>query len=152
MEFTGNSGIAKLDAQGRVPVPVTLRRILQQSEDNTLFVSIDIYKDCLELYPRSTWEAIKAQYRERLDLLEEDDRDFYESLVAAVDRLEMDTVGRIQLTKRAMKHANITTEARFVGIDDKIKIWNPENYEEFEQTNRENFKANAKKLFSKKTA
>ena len=149
IDFTGYSGIAKLDSQGRVPILAPLCRILQQSGNNTLFIRIDVFNDCLELYSKDTWEAKQAQYRKRLNESVKEEEDFYQSLVAAVDRVEMDSVGRIQFTKRAMRHANITTEALFIGSDDKIKIWNPERFKEIERKNRENFEENAKKFLQK---
>ncbi|MDR1739072.1 MAG: cell division/cell wall cluster transcriptional repressor MraZ [Candidatus Symbiothrix sp.] len=144
-DFTGNIA-AKLDSQGRVPVPVVFRRILQQTEDNTLYIRPDTYRNCLVLYSKTAWEAQKAQFRERLDLLDEEQSSFYEYLISA-DRVEMDNVGRIQIPKLALQGAHITNEVRFVGVDNTIKLWNPEDYDNFIADNRKNFKNNAKRFF-----
>ncbi|KAA6302475.1 MAG: Transcriptional regulator MraZ [Candidatus Ordinivivax streblomastigis] len=150
-DYTGNIG-AKLDTQGRVPVPVVFRRILQQTGNNTLYIRPDTYRKCLVLYSLPAWEAEKSKWRERLDLLDEEESGFYECMISDTQQVEMDSVGRIQIPKCSLQSAGITGEVRFVGVDNTIKLWNPDHYDEFIRISRENFKANAKRFLSKPKA
>jgi len=43
-------------------------------------------------------------------------------------RFTFDSTGRIVLTEKLLKHAQITDTAVFVGKGRKFQIWNPENW------------------------
>ncbi|GHT39554.1 transcriptional regulator MraZ [Bacteroidia bacterium] len=140
---------AKTDAKGRVFVPATFRKILQTAEAAQLVLRKDIYKDCLVLYPLNAWEAELAKLRERLDEYDEEQRDFYQGFVADSEVLEMDSSGRILIGKRYLKVAEISSDVRFIGMGDTIRIWSRANFEEFMKQNNDTFKMNARKFLSK---
>jgi MraZ protein len=146
--FVGYSS-TKLDAKNRVPVPVIFRRTLQQNEDQRLVLATGLYQKCLVLYPRAAWEMEKTQMRERLDLYDEEQLSFYESFIAEAYPVEMDTMGRILIPKEFADEAGLKSDVRFVGVDDKIKVWDEAEYARVHQSNRENFKANARRFLMK---
>jgi MraZ protein len=110
----------------------------------------DLYKDCLVLYPMSAWEEERKKFRERLDEYNEEHRDFYDQFVADSEAVEMDSAGRILIPKRYLQIASITGDVRFVGVDDKIKIWSRTQFEEFRKTNEVSFQMNARNFLAKK--
>ncbi|GAP72976.1 cell division protein MraZ [Candidatus Symbiothrix dinenymphae] len=140
---------AKTDAKGRVFVPAAFRKILQTAEDARLVMRKDIYKDCLVLYPLTAWEAELAKLHERLDEYDEEQNDFYQCFVADSEVLEMDSNGRILIGKRYLQLANVSSDVRFVGMDDKIRIWSRANFDAFMKQNNEGFKMNARKFLSR---
>jgi MraZ protein len=146
--FIGNSD-AKVDVKGRVPIPVVFRRAMQQMEDQRMILRLDIYKNCLVLYPQSAWNAELAKMRERLDEFDEEQRDFYQFFLSEANLMELDALGRILIPKRMLQMANISGDIRFVGVDNTIKLWNPDDYEQFAQETRERFKTNARRFLSK---
>ena len=146
--FIGYSS-TKMDAKNRVPVPVIFRRSLQQGEDQRLVLTTDLYQKCLVLYPRAAWEAEKAKMRDRLDLYDEEQLGFYESFVAEANPVEPDSLGRILVPKDFVEAVGLKSDVRFVGVDDKIKLWDEAEYSRFRQSNRENFKANARRFLVK---
>ena len=148
--FVGNLD-ARLDAKGRVPVPVLFRNELIE-KDSSWVLSMDLYQKCLVLYTRSAWELEKEGMRNRLDLYDEEQAAFYETFVSEANPVSLDTIGRILIPKRFIEHAGMTVDIRFVGVDDKIKIWSVDEYNRFIQKTRENFKADARRFLVKSKA
>jgi MraZ protein len=122
--FVGNPD-AKVDMKGRVFVPAEFRKILQGVEDPRLILRKDIYEDCLVLYPAPVWEAELAVLRGKLKKYGRESRQMYRKFIAASQVLEMDSNGRILIPKRYLQLAGITTDVRFIGIDNTIEIWSP---------------------------
>jgi MraZ protein len=58
-------------------------------------------------------------------------QDMLRRFVAGVEMQELDKSGRLLLTKRKLQAAGITDEVRFVGMDDRIEIWNPTRFDEY---------------------
>ncbi|MDR1682042.1 MAG: cell division/cell wall cluster transcriptional repressor MraZ [Candidatus Symbiothrix sp.] len=146
--FVGNSS-TKLDAKNRVPLPVIFRRSWQEGDDQRLVLTPDLYQKCLVLYPRAAWEAEKNNMRSRLDLYDEEQMSIYEAYVGRANPVEMDSMGRILIPKEFADEAGLKSDVRFVGIDDKIKVWDEAEYSRFIQSSRENFKANARRFLVK---
>lgn len=66
-------------------------------------------------------------------------------------RFTFDSTGRIVLSEKLLKHANITDTAVFVGKGRKFQIWNPENWEAEEARVREQVLKNRPVLNVNKT-
>ena len=150
-QFIGNID-AKTDAKGRVFIPAAFRKILQTAEDSRLILRKDIYKDCLVLYPLEAWNNELSKLRSRLDEYDEDQRDFYLQFVSDSESVEMDSNGRILIPKRYLQIADITSDVRFVGVNDTINIWSRPKLEAFLKANNEVFKQNARKFLSKSSS
>ena len=65
-------------------------------------------------------------------------------------RFTFDSTGRIVLSEKLLKHANITDTAVFVGKGRKFQIWSPENWEQEEKRIREEVLKNRPVLNSSK--
>jgi len=145
--FVGNID-ARLDAKGRVPVPVLFRNELIE-KDSSWVLSMDLYQKCLVLYTRSAWEIEKEEMRKRLDLYDEEQAAFYETFVSEANPVNVDTTGRILIPKRFIEEAGMVADIRFVGVDNKIKVWSVAEYNQFVQKARGNFKADARRFLVK---
>jgi MraZ protein len=122
-KFIGTIDI-KADAKGRVFVPATFRKILQEAGETSLILRKDVFKDCLILHPKSQWENKLDQLRESLDEWDEEAQDVFRKFSYQVEALEMDACGRILIPKRYMQMVNITNEVCFLGMNDNIELWN----------------------------
>jgi MraZ protein len=120
--FLGNSD-AKTDAKGRVFVPAAFRKILQSSGNTRLVMRKDIFKDCLVLYPENVWNEALDSLRAGLNPWNEEQQDIFRQFVLDVEILEMDTNGRILISKRYMQMAGISSDIRFVGMSNTIEVW-----------------------------
>lgn len=122
--FTGDID-AKADSKGRVFIPAVFRKILQKQEDQRLVLRKDIYKDCLILYTRVSWEEDLDRVREKLNMYNEEHRQFYRQYMKGTEFLEMDSNGRILIPKKYLQQVHIIKEVQFLGMDDCIEVWCP---------------------------
>ncbi len=122
MQFLGNIE-AKIDAKTRIFVPAAFRKILQSANQNTLILRKDIFQNCLVLYPLQVWEEEVAKLRSRLNRWDREQQALFRQFVVDAERLEMDANGRILIAKRYCQMVGITSEVRFLGVDNTIEIW-----------------------------
>lgn len=122
LQFLGNIE-AKIDAKARLFVPAAFRKILQSSGQNTLILRKDLFQDCLVLYPLVVWEEEVAKLRSRLNRWDMEQQALFRQFVVDAERMEMDTNGRILIPKRYCQMVGITTDVRFLGVDNTIEIW-----------------------------
>lgn len=120
--FLGNID-AKADAKGRVFVPAAFRKILQSAGVSRLIMRKDIFRDCLVLYPEPVWNEKLDSLREKLSPWDEEQQDLFRMFLLDAEVLEMDTNGRVLISKRYMQMVGIAAEIRFVGMDYTIEIW-----------------------------
>lgn len=128
IQFLGNIE-AKIDAKGRVFVPAAFRKILQSSAQNTLILRKDLFQDCLVLYPVEVWEEEVAKLRSRLNRWDREQQALFRQFVVDAERLDIDTNGRILISKRYCQMVSIVSDVRFLGVDNTIEIWAREGLE-----------------------
>lgn len=128
MRFTGNID-AKTDEKGRVFVPATFRKLLQQANLDSLILRKDIFQQCLVLYPENVWDAMVDAIAERTNPFDSKGRAAMRGFVAGAERISIDGNGRILIPRRYLESADIQGEVRFIGMDDSIEIWNRQKVE-----------------------
>ena len=126
VRFLGNID-AKTDAKGRVFIPATFRKILQESGNACLILKKDVFQDCLVLYPETVWNEELDQLRSRLNIWNEEQQNIFRKFVKDVETLEIDSNGRVLLPKRYLQMAGIISDVRFMGVYDRIEIWAKDN-------------------------
>lgn len=129
MRFLGNI-VAKTDAKGRAFLPAVFRKVLQASGDENLVLRKDVFQKCLVLYPESVWN-------ERLDLLKGQLRQWkpvhqqmFRQFVSEAEVVTLDGNGRFLISKRLQCVADISQDIQFIGMDDTIELWSPENLQQ----------------------
>lgn len=122
MRFTGNID-AKTDEKGRVFIPATFRKQLQQANNETLILRKDIFQQCLVLYPENVWDSMVDVIVSRTNPFDSKGRAAMRGFVAGAERIGIDTNGRILIPKRYLEAADIQGEVRFIGMDNSIEIW-----------------------------
>ena len=142
--FIGNID-AKADVKGRVFVPAVFRKILNEYGEDQLIMRKDIFQDCLILYPYSIWNEELDNLRSRLNKWNEAHQTLYRQFVLDSEKLEMEMNGRILIPKRYLQMVDISSEVRFVGMDNTIEIWSRSKLEQSLLTS-EVFKSNVRKF------
>jgi len=117
---------AKTDEKGRVFVPASFRKILQASGETRLVLRKDVYQDCLVLSPEKVWTEVLNKLRERLNEWDEEEQHLFRQFSWLVELLELDSNGRILIPKKYLLMANISGSVCFVGMNQTIELWNPE--------------------------
>ncbi|MBR1389788.1 MAG: division/cell wall cluster transcriptional repressor MraZ [Prevotella sp.] len=136
MRFLGNIE-AKTDVKGRAFLPAVFRKVLQASGEETLVLRKDVFQKCLVLYPESVWNA-------RLDLLKSQMKPWkpahlqmFRQFVSEAEALTLDGNGRFLISKRLLKAAGIDQSIQFIGMDDTIEIWAPQQLEQILKSDEE---------------
>ena len=126
MRFLGNIE-AKTDAKGRAFLPAVFRKVLQTSGEENLVLRKDVFQSCLVLYPESVWNA-------RLDLLKSQlkpwkpvHQQMFRQFVSEAEVVTLDGNGRFLISKRLQRVAGISQSLQFIGMDDTIEIWSPDD-------------------------
>lgn len=129
MRFTGNID-AKTDEKGRVFIPASFRKQLQQADLNALILRRDIFQQCLVLYPESVWNEMVDTIAQRTNPFDSKGRAALRGFVAGAERIGIDGNGRILIPRRYLDAAEIRNEVRFIGMDTSIEIWNRQKADE----------------------
>ena len=136
MRFLGNIE-AKTDAKGRAFLPAVFRKVLQASGEENLVLRRDVFQPCLVLYPESVWN-------ERLDMLKQQLRQWkpvhqqmFRQFVSEAEVVNLDGNGRFLISKRLQRAAGITQDIQFIGMDDTIEIWSPQDLKQTLKTDEE---------------
>ena len=118
---------AKTDVKGRAFLPAVFRKVLSASGEETLVLRKDVFQSCLVLYPESVWnerlDMLKAQLRQWKPVHQQMFRQF----VSEAEVVTLDGNGRFLISKRLQRVAGISQDIQFIGMDDTIEIWSPEN-------------------------
>lgn len=126
MRFTGTIE-AKTDAKGRVFLPSVFRKALTLADaDARLVLKGDVFEPCLVVYPFSVWEAEVAALRSRLNRWNPQEAKALRQFMSDVEVFELDANGRFLIPRRYQRVAAIDHAVAFVGMDDRIELWNPE--------------------------
>lgn len=125
--FYYGSAENKLNTKGQVAIPARFRSQLPDSDQNRQYVIIRGEGRCLYMYTHRQFATIKDNARRAAE--EMGDSGFYRSFMAEAHAVEVDTQGRFVLPQLFMKAAGIPGPGvLFIGVDDRIEIWNPETY------------------------
>jgi MraZ protein len=142
---------AKTDVKGRVFVPATFRKTLQSAGETRLILRKDVYQDCLVLYPEKTWKTELNKLRERLNEWDEEEQHLFRQFSWLVESLELDSNGRILIPKKYLFMANISNTVCFVGMNQTIELWNPDQLVQ-SMLSADDLKSRVKKFLGSKPA
>ena len=143
--------INKVDAKGRVSLPSDYRSIVKElSTEIVCYRSLNApgIEGCLE----DTLEKLATEIENSTDFFSETQDNLTNLIFGDAKRFTFDSTGRISLTEKLLKHAQITDTAVFVGKGRKFQIWNPENWEKEEKRIRAEVMRNRPSLKANKEA
>ena len=125
MRFLGNIE-AKTDAKGRVFLPSVFRKVLQASGEETLVLRKDIYQKCLVLYPESVWNEKVDMLKAQLKPWKPSHQQMLRQFISEAEAISLDGNGRFLISKRLQKAAEIDQDVQFIGMDNTIELWSPQ--------------------------
>ena len=121
---------AKLDAKGRVFVPSVFRKVLSEEERERVVVRMEADEKYLVVYPESVWNRQVVELQSKLNEWDPEDQMLLMQFVGDAEVLEFDAQGRVLLPKRLQVRMGLESEVVFVGMVDRIAMWNKSMYEE----------------------
>ena len=135
----------KLDKKGRVSVPASYRSYLSNIGYNGVICYPSFNNPCVEAWPQDRIEKISNAI-DTLNPFEEKKDYFATSILAESINLQFDSEGRIQITQKLLKHANIKNSVLFVGQGKTFQIWEPALFEKFRANARKKSNINRASL------
>ena len=121
---------AKADVKGRIFIPSVYRKVLPDGEKDRLVMRKDADNDCLILYPEEVWNKKIEELRANLDEWNADDQLLLMQFVSDAEWLDIDSQGRVLLSKRYLEQIGIeNNEVLFVGMMDRFAVWGKNRYE-----------------------
>ena len=119
--------VNKVDAKGRVSLPADYRAIVKElSSEIVCYRSLSA--PCIEGCLEDTLDKLATEIENATDFFSETQDNLTNLVFGDAKRFTFDSTGRIMLSDKLLKHAEITDTAVFVGKGRKFQIWNPENW------------------------
>jgi len=119
----------KIDKKGRTSVPKQFRTALETQSFRGFYAypsfKFPAITACSEDFMMLLSESLMAE----TDVFSDDQDDLSAVILENASQLSMDGEGRVLLPQDLLDHANITTEALFVGRGREFYIWEPSAYQ-----------------------
>ncbi len=118
----------KIDAKGRVLLSASLKKQLETVSSKLFVLKRSVFQPCLELYPIDEWNIIMLKIN-RLNRFVKKNNDFIRSFTAGVKMIELDSSGRLLISKDLQQYSGIKKEIVQASAINIIEIWSKEAYE-----------------------
>lgn len=130
-----------IDEKGRIVIPGKFR-----GNEMTKIVVTRGFEKCLYLYTSEEWNKVVSKLN-KLPFTKKDARTVIRSFFAGASVCEFDKMGRINITSPLVSYAGLTKECVVIGVNDRIEIWDKEEYDTFMNDNSDKIEAIAENLF-----
>lgn len=128
----------KIDDKGRLKVPSSLIKQMENFEDKTFVVKRSVFQPCLEVYPMKAWEKLMEKIN-KLNRFIKKNADFIRMFTAGVKTVELDSAGRLQISKDLTHFADLAKDIVVTSAGELFEIWDKDAYEKVIATNEEDF-------------
>lgn len=119
----------KVDAKGRLPLPVGLKKQLVKVMEEGFVLKRSVFQNCLELHPMGEWNKVMSEINQ-LNRFVKKNNDFIRQFTAGVKVVEIDANSRIQIAKDLVAFAGISKDVVLSSSINVIEIWDKEKYEQ----------------------
>ena len=131
-----------IDEKGRLIIPSKFRY-----EVGEKFIVTRGLENCLFVYPMNDWNNIINKLKE-LPFTSKDARTFMRMFLSGATECEIDRNGRINISSPLINYASLEKECVIIGVNDRLEIWSNDKFDEFFNTNIDNFSDIAENLFN----
>lgn len=131
-----------IDEKGRLIIPSKFRYELGEK-----FIVTRGLENCLFVYPMNDWNNIINKLKE-LPFTNKDARTFMRMFLSGATECEIDRNGRINISSPLINYASLEKECVIIGVNDRLEIWSNDKFDEFFNTNIDNFSDIAENLFN----
>ncbi|MFL6227714.1 MAG: division/cell wall cluster transcriptional repressor MraZ [Pyrinomonadaceae bacterium] len=119
---------ARIDSKGRLTVPTTFRRHIQENHGADVYVT-SLTGESVRIYPLSEWESIE----QRLALLPSMDparRKFLDRTNYYGQQAAMDSQGRVLIHPLLRKSAGVVGDVTVLGYLTYLEVWELERFQQ----------------------
>ncbi|WP_418122042.1 division/cell wall cluster transcriptional repressor MraZ [Chryseobacterium sp. PTM-20240506] len=128
----------KIDDKGRLKVPASLIKQMENFDDKAFVVKRSVFQPCLEVYPMNAWDQLMGKIN-KLNRFIKKNADFIRMFTAGVKTVELDNAGRLQISKDLTHFANLHKDIVITSAGELFEIWDKEAYEKVISTNETDF-------------
>jgi MraZ protein len=136
-----------VDNKGRINIPSRLRKYVSP-EANDTFVVTRGYERCLFIYPLDEWNRFEQSLRE-LNPTDSKHRFFLRTLLEHIIECQLDAQSRITIPKDLLQFAGIEGDVHIQGVLERIEVWNPAIYREYQEKQAESYEEVAQNVLRK---
>ena len=140
-DFVGKF-LNKIDKKGRVSVPALWRPKLLGAEFSGIVAQLTNGYCSVDGYSKKYLERYQEWLDSKDPLLEANELEA--TLIFGSSMLPFDQEGRVLLPEHLRKSATLNTEALFIGMGRKFRIWEPSAFNSYESKAREYMKKRKK--------
>jgi MraZ protein len=112
-----------LDSKERVTVPSVYRGALSEG-----VVLIKGVEPCVEIWPAKAAESMQERTLSALNPMSRDARRLQRRFFAHSESSELDTAGRVRLSKQMIEHAGLSGRCIVAGMGERLEIWSPDEW------------------------
>ena len=116
-----------LDGKGRLTIPTKYRNTITDQSNGSMVVTMDTEEKCLLLYPSTIWATIEKKIND-LPSFSKNHRRIQRILIGHAEDLDLDSAGRILLSKPLRLAADMTKKITLIGQGEKFEIWNEDTW------------------------
>ncbi|MFA6797311.1 MAG: division/cell wall cluster transcriptional repressor MraZ [Candidatus Paceibacterota bacterium] len=117
--------IHTLDEKKRVSLPIKFRK--EMGKKIIITAGLD---NCLWIFTLAQWKKISERLGE-FSMLQADNRSFNRYMFGSATEVEVDSIGRILLPEFLVIRANLKSKVSVIGVQDRVEIWNEENWKDY---------------------
>jgi len=137
MEFVGKF-LNKIDKKGRVSVPALWRQKLFGKEFSGIVAQASDGYNSIDGYSQKYLERYQQWLDTKDPLLETNE--YEATLIFGSSMLPFDQEGRVLLPEILRKSASLKSDALFIGMGRKFRIWEPDSFINYEKKAKEYMK------------
>ena len=118
----------KVDSKGRLMMPNSLKKQLNESLQEGFVLKRSVFQQCLELYPMQEWNMMMQKIN-KLNRFVKKNNDFIRRFTAGVRVIEIDATGRLLIPKDLAVFASVSKDIVLSSAVNIIEIWDKDLYE-----------------------
>lgn len=119
----------KVDAKGRIILPVAFKKQMPADAQDHFVVRKDIFENCLVLYSMEDWNLQLAKIRKRMNHYNREQNMFLRNFYKGTAELTLDNNNRVLIPKRLLDLIGADRDVVLAGQDGRIEIWAASVYE-----------------------
>jgi MraZ protein len=136
-----------VDNKGRINIPARLRKYVSP-EANDTFVITRGYEKCLFVYPLDEWNKLEQSIRD-LTPTNPKHRYFMRTLLEQATESQLDGQSRIGIPRDLLRLAGIENDVLILGVLERLELWSPEIYREYQKSQEESYESVAQSVLQK---
>ncbi len=138
MSFLNGTYYCKMDAKGRIMLPVELRKQLSDLKMDQFILKRAVFENNLEMHPTAEWEKLMAKLN-KLNRFKKKNVVFLTRFLAGVRNVNIDATGRLQIPKDLVNILGLKKEVVIASAINILQIWDKDTYEKFLEDSVDNF-------------